>query len=35
MILIADLLYAKQSEGKETCICTWPRWHPLLIQEMA
>jgi hypothetical protein len=35
MILIADQHYAKQSEGKKQCICTWLRWHPLLIQEMA
>jgi len=35
MILTADLPYAKQSDGKKTCICTRPRWHPLLIQEMA
>jgi len=35
MILFADLLYAKQSEEKKMCICTQPRWHPLLIQEVA
>jgi hypothetical protein len=35
MILIADLHYAKWSEGKKKYICTQPRWHPLLIQEMA
>jgi hypothetical protein len=34
MILFADLLYAKQSEEKKMCICTQPRWHPLLIQEV-